>query len=148
MTNCEKMLSNRSAEGPYTVLTTGEFNCRSSKWWQGDTDNEEGNDFKPFSSDLGLHQLISEPPHIIHILSDSRSCIDINFTDQPNFFLKSGIHQSLPEQCHHQIVYGELCISNPIPPPYCCKISFYTWADAHAITKSIKILIGVNILAI
>ena len=122
MTNFEKMLSNRSAEGPYTVLTTGEFNCRSSKWW-----------------------LVSEPPHIIHILSDSRSCIDINFTDQPNFFLKSGIHQSLPEQCHYQIVYGELCISNPIPPPYWCKIWFYTWADAHAITKSIKILIVVNI---
>ena len=136
MTNFENMVSKVSSEDPYAVIITGDFNCRSSKWWQGDTENEEGKVFEPFSSDLGLYQLISEPTHI---MGDSKSCIDVIFTDQPNLFLKSGVHPSLQEQCHHQIVYGELCITNPIPPPYRRRIWFYDRADARAIQKSIQI---------
>ena len=130
------MLSRVSAEDPYTVIITGDFNCRSSKWCQGDTDNEEGKVFEPFSTDLGLHQLISEPTHI---MGNSKSCIDAIFTDQPNLFLQYGVHPSLQEQCHCQILYGELCITNPIPPPYRHRIWFYDRADAHAIQKSIQI---------
>ena len=115
---------------------TGDLNCRSSKWWQGDTDNEEGKVFEPFTSDLGLHQLISEPTHI---MGDSKSCIDVIFIDQPNMFLQPGVHPTLQEQCHHQIVYGELCITNQIPPPYRRRIWFYNRADSHAIQKSIQI---------
>ena len=68
MTNFENMLSKVSAENPYSVIIAGDdFNCRSSKWWQEDTDNEEGRRicFEPFSTDLGLHQLISKPTHIM-----------------------------------------------------------------------------------
>ena len=130
------MLSKQSSEDPYAEIITGDFNCRSSKWWQGDTENEEGKVLEPFSSDLGLYQLISEPTHI---MGDSKSCIDVIFNDQPNLLLKSGVHSSLQEQCHHQIVYGELCITNPIPPPYRRRIWFYNRADAHAIQKSIQI---------
>ena len=84
MTNVENMLSKVSAEDSYVVIITGEFNCRSSRWWQRDTDNEEGKVLK-----LGLHQLISEPTHI---MGDSNSCIDVIFTDQPNLLLQSGAH--------------------------------------------------------
>ena len=87
MTNFGNMLSKVLAEDPYAVITAGDLNCRSSKWWQGDTDNEEGKVFEPFSSDLDLHQLISEPTHI---MGDSKSCIDVIFTDQPNLFLMFG----------------------------------------------------------
>jgi len=66
MTNFENMLSKVSAENPYSVIIAGDdFNCRPSKWWQEDTDNEEGYVFEPFSTDLGLHQLISKPTHIM-----------------------------------------------------------------------------------
>ena len=136
MTNFEIVLSKVSAEDPYAVNITGDFNCRSTKWWQGDTDNEEGKIFEPFTSDLGLHQLISEPTHI---MGDSKSCIDVIFTDQPNLFLQSGVHPSLQEQCHHQVVHGELCLTNPIPPPYHRRIWFYNRADSHAIQESIQI---------
>ena len=98
MTKFENMLSKVSAEDPYAVIITGDLNCRSSKWWQGDTDNEEGKVLEPFSSDLDLHQLISEPTHII---GDSKSCIHIIFTVQPNLLLKFGVHPSLQEQYHH-----------------------------------------------
>ena len=145
MTNFETMLSKVSAEDPYAVIITGDLNCRSSKWWQGDTDNEEGKVFEPFSSDLGLHQLISEPTNI---MGDSKSCIDLIFTDQPNLFLKFGVHPSPQEQCHHQIVYGELCITNPIPPPYRRRIWFTTELMLMLFKKVFRFSIGVNILAI
>jgi len=102
------MLSRLSAEDPYAVVIAVDFNCRSSKWWQGDTDNEEGKGFELFSIGLGLHQLIAAPTHI---MGDSKPCIGVIFTDQPNF-LQSSVHPSLQDQCHHQIVYGELCIQS------------------------------------
>ena len=134
MNNFELMLSKMSDENPYCVIVTGDFNCRSSHWWENDIDNEEGKLFEPFSSDLGLHQLISEPTHFI---GNSRSCIDVILTDQPNLFLESGVYPSLHEQCHHQIIYGKLSIKNPAPPPYQRKIWFYDRADILAIKKSI-----------
>ena len=134
MNNFELMLSKMSDENPYCVIVTGDLNCRSSHWWENDIDNEEGKLFEPFSSDLGLHQLISEPTHFI---GNSRSCIDVILTDQPNLFLESGVHPSLHKQCHHQIIYGKLSIKNPAPPPYQRKIWFYDRADILAIKKSI-----------
>ena len=71
------------------MMITGDFNCRSSQWWENDVDNEEGKIFEPFTRDVGLHQLISEPTHI---MGDSKSCIDVIFTDQPNLFFETGVH--------------------------------------------------------
>ena len=88
MNNFELMLSKMSAEEPYAVIITGDFNCRSPQWWEQDNENEEGRQFEPLTTDLGLHQLISGPTHMI---GQSKSCIDLTFTDQPNLFIESGI---------------------------------------------------------
>ena len=77
-----------------------------------------------------MHRLISEPSHI---MGDSKSCIDVIFTDQPNLFLESGVHPSLHEQSHHQIVYGELSIKHLSPPPYRGGIWLYDRADVLAV---------------
>ena len=116
------------------MFITGDLNCRTSQWWENDIDNEEGKVFEPFTSDLGLHQLISEATHII---GDYKSCIDVILTDQPNLFLESGINPSLHEICRHQIVYGQLRTKNLSPPPYRRKIWFYDRTDVLAIQKSI-----------
>ena len=71
-------------------------------------------------------------------MGDSKSCIDLIFTDQPNLFIESGVHPSLHEQCHHQIVYGKLSVSNITLPPYTRKIWYYDKADFVAISKSIE----------
>ena len=97
MNNFESMLSKISAEDPQAVIITGDFNCRSPQWWENDNENDEGKQFEPLTSDLGLHQLISGPTHMI---GQSRSCIDLIFTDQPSLFIESGIHPSLNEQCN------------------------------------------------
>ena len=65
--------------------------------------------FEPFVLELGLHQLISEQTHF---MGDSKSCIDLIslislWTNQPNLIMESGVHPSLHEHCHHQIIYGK-----------------------------------------
>ena len=133
--NFELMLSKMRAENPFCVIITGDFNCRSTQWWENDTENNEGRLFEPISSDNGLYQLISEPTHL---MGDSKSCIDLIFTDQPNLIVESGVHPSLHDQCHHQIVYGKLSVSNIALRPYTRKFWIYDKADFLAIRKSIK----------
>ena len=133
--NFELLLSKMQAENHFCVVITGDFNCRSTQWWKDDIENTEGKSFEPLTSDIGLHQLISEPTHII---GDSKSCIDLIFTDQPNLIVESGVHPSLHEQCHHLIVYGKLSVSNVALPPYTRRIWYYDRADFVAIMKSIE----------
>ena len=111
--NFEMLLSKLHAENPFSVIVTGDFNCRSSQWWANDIENNEGKLFEQTTSDLFLHRLIAEPTHL---MGDSKSCIDLIFSDQPNLVIESGVHQSLHEQCHHQIVFGKLSVSNVSSP--------------------------------
>ena len=71
--------------------------------------------FEQFTRDLGFHQLISEPTHI---MDDSKSCNDVIFTDQPYLVFETGVHPSLHAQCQNHIIYGEGSIRNITPPPY------------------------------
>ena len=135
MNNFELMLSRMSSENPYCVIITGDFNCRATNWWENDIENDEGKLFEPLTADLGLHQLINEPTHLI---GNSRSCIDIILTDQPNLFLESGVHPSLHENCHHQIIFGKLSAKKLSPPPYKRRIWYYDRANVIAIKKSIE----------
>ena len=59
------MLSKMSGKNPYCVIITDDVNCRSTNWWENDIENDESKLFKPLTSDLGLHQLIKEPTHVI-----------------------------------------------------------------------------------
>ena len=68
-------------------------------------ENNEGRLFEPITSDLGLHQLISEPTHL---MGNSKSCIDLMFTDQPNLVIESGVHPSLHEQLYAELGWESL----------------------------------------
>jgi len=136
MVKFELLLSKIYAENPFCVIITGDFNCRSTEWWENDVENNEGRLFEPFVSELGLHQLITEPTHLF---GDSKSCIDLIFTDQPNLFIETGVHPSLHGNCHHQIIYGKLSISNISLSPYTRRIWYYDKADVNAIMKSIEL---------
>ena len=56
--NFELLLSKIYAENPFCAVITGDFNCRSTQWWENDIDNDEGKLLEPLASELGLHQLI------------------------------------------------------------------------------------------
>ena len=64
------------------------------------------------------------------------SCIDLIITDQPNLFVKFGVHLSLDDHCQHQIVHGRLNISVPSPPPYKWKIWHYAKAQKDKIKSA------------
>ena len=108
------MLSKMHADNPFCVIIAGDFNCRSTLWCDNDIENNEGKLFEPLSLDLGLHPLISEATHL---MGGSKSCIDFIFTDHPNLLIDSGVHPSLHEQCHPQIVNGKLSVSHIKLPP-------------------------------
>ena len=125
----------RIGEKVLNVIINGDFNCRSTQWWENDIDNNEGKLFEPITYDIGLHQLILEPTHL---MGDSKSSIDLIFPDQPNIITDFGVHPSVHELCHHQIIYGKLSISNISVPPYTHRIWHYDKADFVAIMKSIE----------
>ena len=81
-----------------------DFNAKSSNWNNKDKTSYEGNAIENVTSQLGLHQTINEPTHI---LPNSSSCIDVIFMSQPNVIIESGIHSSLHSSCHHQIVFAK-----------------------------------------
>ena len=99
-----------------------------------DIENNEGKRIEPIMSDMGLHQLIAEP---MHVMGDSKSGINLIFTDQPNLIIESGVHPSLHELCHHQIIYGKLSVLNVAQPPYTCRVWYYDKANFVTIMKSI-----------
>ena len=49
-----------------------------------------------------------------------------------------GIHSSLDDCCHHQIIHGKLNLSIPSPPPYKRQVWEYSKANANEIQNSLN----------
>ena len=92
-----------------------DFNARSKSWCLDDITTYEGSKIGSLTTTHGLHQLISQPTHL---LPTSSTCIDLIFTDQPNLVVNSGAHPSLQKNCHHQISFCKLNLKIEYPPPY------------------------------
>ena len=97
-------LDSLSSCNPFLTIMIGDFNARSKQWSEVYKTCFEGSQFQLPTSKFGLSQIITEPTHI---LENSRSCIDLLFTSQPNMVLDSGVHASLHSQCHHQIIFAK-----------------------------------------
>ena len=108
-----------------SFLTTviGDFNAKSSKWSEGDKSNIKGSKIDLLPSQFGLSQIFKEPTHIFE---NSSSCIDLIFTTQPNMVLESGVHHSLHQNCHHQIIFAKFNLKMYYPPPYERTIVHYS----------------------
>ena len=100
---------------PSFTVTLVNFNARSKSWWTDDTTSPEGNYIDSLTTMHVLHQLISDPTHL---LPSSLFCTDINFTDKPNLAVDYGVHPSLHSNCHHQIIYCKFNLIIEYPPPY------------------------------
>ena len=129
------MINRVRGERPYCLIITGDFTCRSSQWWEHDAENLEGSVLDELIETNDLYQLINEPTNI---RDESRTCIDLIITDQPNFFVESGTHPSLDDHCQHQIIYGKLNLSTPAPPPYRRTIWDYPKADTNKIRNALN----------
>ena len=100
----EHLINVIKQESPYSVIVTGDFNCRSPLWWPDDISNIKGELFESLASNLDLHQLVSEPTDFI---GNSKSCIDLIFTDKPNLFVETKVHPSIDPLCHQNILSGK-----------------------------------------
>ena len=113
--NFENLLNQISQLKSSFLVILGGFNARSRSWWCEDITSHEGNQLESLAISCGLHQLISDPTHLLPNLS---SCIDLIFTDQPNLVVDSGVHPSLHPNCHHQITFSVYNLTVEYPTPY------------------------------
>ena len=74
-----------------------------------------------------------------HISDIYFSCIDLNFTFQPNFVVKSGVYPYLHTNCHHQIVFAKSIIKTYYPPPYYRQVWYYQQVDTGLIRRAMHL---------
>ena len=103
--NFERILDTVSATNSFLIVATGDFNAKSSNWYTGDTTTSEGFNSDAITAQFGLQQIINEPTHI---KGQSVSCIDLIFSSEPNVVMSSGIHSSLHQNCHHQMIFAKV----------------------------------------
>ena len=125
-----------SRSNPYFLLIIVDFNAKSSNCSSNDGATSEGAQLDYFTSSYGMKQVINKPTHI---LESSASCRDLIFTNQPNIVMFAGVHLSLHEKCHHQIIYLKLKLKNKYRPPYTRKIVDYNRSEADSINRTIEI---------
>ena len=83
-------LETLAQKGSFLTTIIGDFDAKSCKWYKYSHDKTsfEGSAIEIITSQLGLHQLISEPTHLFQ---NSSSCIDLIFTSQPSFVVESDV---------------------------------------------------------
>ena len=133
----EDMLSNvLSSKSQFTVIL-GDFNARSSTWWSNDITNINGTLIDSLTTTHGFKQLISDATHILPKLT---SCIDLIFTDQPNYVTDCGTHPSLNKNCHHQITFCKLNLKVEYPPLYQRLVWNFKKTNNDAIKRAIELV--------
>ena len=132
--NFELNLNTILANNLFLTVVLGDFNVKSNLWCKGDKTSYEGSKSEGITSQFGLQQLIDEPTHHTR---NSYSCIDLIFVLQPNLVMESGVHSSLHENCHHQIIYAKFNLKIYYPPPYEREIWHYQKANIENIRKPI-----------
>ena len=134
LVNFDKLLRQfNMLKSSFTVIL-GDFNARSRSWWSNDIRSYEGSHIDSLTTTYGLHQLISDPTHL---LPDSSSCIDLTFTDQPNLAFDSGVHPTLRGNCRHQIIFSRFNLMIEYPPPYERLVWDYKKVNIDAIQKAL-----------
>ena len=63
--NFETTLELLTQKNPFLLTVIGDFNAKSSNWYNKDKTSFEGNTIENATSQLGLHQIINEPTHIL-----------------------------------------------------------------------------------
>ena len=107
--NLELNLDTMANKNPYLIVIPDDFNAKSSNI-KTIKQHVKALKLMRITSQFGVQQLIQEPAHT---LSNSFSCINQikvlnqSIMSQPNLVMESGVHFSLHEKCHHQLVYAK-----------------------------------------
>ena len=125
-----------SSKAQFNVIL-GDFNARSSSWWSNDITNPNGILIDSLTTTDGFKQLISDATHI---LPQSLSCIDLIFTDQPNYVIDSGTNPFLNQNCHHQITFCKLNLKVEYPPPHLRLVWNFKKSNNGAVKRAIELV--------
>ena len=137
LSGLEDLLSNALCSKSQFTVVLGDFNARSPAWWSEDITTLHGTQIDSLTTTHGFKQIISDPTHI---LPQSSSCIDLIFTDQPNYVIDCGTHPSLHPNCHHQITFCKLNLKVEYPPPYERLVWNFKKSNNDAIKKAIELV--------
>ena len=121
---------------PFLTNVIGDFNDKSNIWSQGDRSIIKVSKIDFLTSQFCLSQVIKIPTHI---LENSSSSIDHVFTTQPNMVLERGVHQSLHQNCLHQVISSKFYLKVYYPPPYERIIFHYSQANVDHIQQAINL---------
>ena len=131
----ETTFSNLNLESPFCCIFLGDFNAKCSKWY-GNNDDHCGLELESLTSSASYTQIIKEATHLLP--DRLPSCIDLIFSNQPELVLESGVHASLYNTCHHQIIFAKINFKINLPPPYKRKVWEYKKAEVDLIKRSIS----------
>ena len=132
-----QICSSTALECPWCCFIMGDLNAKRTNWWQDGINNPCGLELYDMSTILGYSQLIYEPTNFA--ANKKPSCIDLIFANQPNLVLESGIHPSLYNTCHHQIIYEKRSLKIHFPPSYKREIWHYSRSQIDLIENSIEL---------
>ena len=136
LSGLEQTWCNIALESPTCSFVLGDINAKCTNWWANGVNNLCGLELYTLSSLLGYSQLINEPTNFEP--NKSPSCIDLLFASQPNLVVESGVHPSLSNTCHHQIIFAKISFKVFLPSPYEREIWHYNRAEVPLIQRSIK----------
>ena len=131
--NFEKLLNQISQLKSSFLVILGYFSGKSRSWRCENITSHEGTQLESLIISYGLHQLISDPKHI---LPNSSSCTDLIFTDQPNLVVDSGVCSSLHSNCHHQITFSKYNLTVECPSPHESLVLDYNKANIEPIKQA------------
>ena len=131
LSNFDLLIKAISNQKDTISIIMGDFNAQSSDWCKYDISNNERID--SVTSIHGLEQLIYEPTHI---LSNSSSCIELIFTNQPNLVVDSCNHPSLQPNCYRQIIHCKINLQVEYPPTYQRHVWNYAKANEKRMVPS------------
>ena len=133
----EITLSNLNQETPLCSIVLGDFNARNKKWLVTDNNNGPGVELDKLFSLTGFTQLIKDPTNLEP--NKQQTCIDLIFTNQTNLITNSGVHPSLFETCHHQILFVKIDLKFYLPPPYEREVWSYNLAQVEQINRAVSL---------
>ena len=131
----DEVLQKINAEKPYSIVICGDFNAHLQEWCASDRDDIYGITIQKIFNENGILQLVNQPTYITN---NSKTCIDLVATDQPNLILSSEIHPSLHTTCHHQVNFVKLHLKCPPPPPFVRRVWHYDRANPSLIQRAIS----------
>jgi hypothetical protein len=101
-----------------SFIFLGDMNARNTHFWEEDITNTEGRILKAYFDSQNFDQIINEATRI---QGDSRSCIDLIFTNSPSLLSSAGTRPKIYDTCDHKPIYATL------KSTICKQHSFKRW---------------------